>query len=921
MGKYGNPLPGFGAYCRKAAAEGAVLLKNENHTLPLKKDEMISVFGRCQFDTYRSGTGSGGAVNVPYAVNIIKGMRDSGDFTINEEVVKVYEEWLQENPFDNGGGVWAGEPWNQKEMVISEEVVKTAAAKSKKALYIIGRTAGEDKDYANEAGSYLLTEEELENLSVLTSCFDQVAVLMNVSNIIDMSWVNDPAYKGHITAVLYTWQGGMETGNAVADVLSGKVSPSGKLTDTIAKALSDYPAADNFGDEKQNIYAEDIYVGYRYFETFCPEKVLYPFGYGLSYTTFETKVKGAVSDAETITITAEVKNTGDCKGKEVVQVYVHAPQGTLGKPARELKAFAKTKELVPGETEELTLLVPVKRLASYDDSGVTGQKSCYVLEPGAYEFYVGNSVRATEKADIDGKGAYEVKQLTIIEKLTEALAPVVSFDRLKPGACGEDGIYETGKEAAPQRTVKLGERIHANLPEALEITGDQEIRLSDVAEGHATLDAFIAQLQKEELATIVRGEGMSSPKVTPGTASAFGGVSDALHAYGIPVACCSDGPSGIRMEGGWKATQLPIGTLLACSFNLPMMEELYEMEGKELVSNEIDTLLGPGINIHRHPLNGRNFEYYSEDPFVTGTFAAAAVRGIKKGGSTATVKHFAANDQEKARHTVDAVVSERALREIYLKGFEIAVKEGGAVSIMTSYNPINGHWSASNYDLNTTVLRGEWGFDGIVMTDWWASMNDPIEGGEQSRQMTSAMVRAQNDLYMVINNNGAEINAMQDDSVEALENGKLTVGELQRSAKNICKFIVNALVMTRPLKPLEEVKAFAPLQDVEETPAKPSSDAAVRFTPEYGKTERIYVKEDGIYHVVASLMSKQPDLAQVASNININGELLCTVQTGGTWGRYMTQKLTRVALKKGWYDVTTEVVKPELEFGWMELRK
>lgn len=921
MGKYGNPLPGFGAYCRKAAAEGAVLLKNENHTLPLKKDEMISVFGRCQFDTYRSGTGSGGAVNVPYAVNIMEGMRNSGDFTINEEVVKVYEEWLQENPFDNGGGVWAGEPWNQKEMVISEEVAKTAAAKSKKALYIIGRTAGEDKDYANEAGSYLLTEEELENLSVLTSCFEQVAVLMNVSNIIDMSWVNDPAYKGHITAILYTWQGGMETGNAVADVLSGKVSPSGKLTDTIAKALSDYPAADNFGDEKQNIYAEDIYVGYRYFETFCPEKVLYPFGYGLSYTTFETRVKGAVSDAEKITITAEVKNTGGCKGKEVVQVYVHAPQGTLGKPARELKAFTKTKELVPGETEELTLVVPVKSLASYDDSGVTGQKSCYVLEPGAYEFYVGDSVRATEKADIDGKGAYEVKQLTMIEKLTEALAPVVAFDRLKPGACGEDGIYETGKEAVPQRTANLSERIHANLPEALEITGDQGIRLSDVAEGHATLDAFIAQLQKEELATIVRGEGMSSPKVTPGTASAFGGVSDALHAYGIPVACCSDGPSGIRMEGGWKATQLPIGTLLACSFNLPMMEELYEMEGKELVSNEIDTLLGPGINIHRHPLNGRNFEYYSEDPFVTGTFAAAAVRGIKKGGSTATVKHFAANDQEKARHTVDAVVSERALREIYLKGFEIAVKEGGAVSIMTSYNPINGHWSASNYDLNTTVLRGEWGFDGIVMTDWWASMNDPIEGGEQSRQMTSAMVRAQNDLYMVINNNGAEINAMQDDSVEALENGKLTVGELQRSAKNICKFIVNALVMTRPLKPLEEVKAFAPLQDVEGTPAETSSDAAVRFTPEYGKTERIYVKEDGIYHVVASLMSKQPDLAQVASNININGELLCTVQTGGTWGMYMTQKLTRVALKKGWYDVTTEVVKPELEFGWMELRK
>ena len=928
MGKYGNPLPGFGAYCRSAAAEGAVLLKNEGHTLPLKKDEVVSVFGRCQFDTYRSGTGSGGAVNVPYAVNIMDGMKNSGAFTLNEEIVDLYTAWLQEHPFDNGGGVWAGEPWHQKEMVISEDVAKGAAAKSAKALYIIGRTAGEDKDYANEAGSYLLTEEELENLRVLTSHFEQVAVLMNVSNIIDMSWVNDPAYKGHITAVLYTWQGGMETGNAVADVLSGKVSPSGKLTDTIAMSLEDYPAADNFGDEKQNIYAEDIYVGYRYFETFCPEKVLYPFGYGLSYTTFETEVKEAVSDDGEIRITAEVKNTGDCKGKEVVQVYVHAPWGALGKPVRELKAFAKTKELAPGEKEELTLCVPVKSLASYDDSGVTGHKSCYVLEPGAYEFYVGNSVRATERADVDGRGAYEVKELMVVEELTEVLAPTVAFERLKPGACKADGVCETETEAVPRRTISLKERITEHLPKELVITGDQGIKLSDVAAGRADMDAFIAQLGKEELATIVRGEGMSSPKVTPGTASAFGGVSDALYGYGIPVACCSDGPSGIRMEGGWKATQLPIGTLLACSFNLPMMEELYEMEGRELVSNEIDTLLGPGINIHRHPLNGRNFEYYSEDPLVTGAFAAATVRGIRKGGSTATVKHFAANDQEKARHTVDAVVSERALREIYLKGFELAVKEGGAVSIMTSYNPINGHWSASNYELNTTVLREEWGFEGIVMTDWWASMNDPIEGGEQSRQMTSAMVRAQNDLYMVVNNNGAEVNAMQDDTLEALENGKLTIGELQRSAKNICKFIVNALVMKRPLKPLEEVKRFEPLSEAEKpAEAEPVSgengsvESDVRFVPVDKKAEKIYVKEDGIYTVVAKLMSPQPDLAQVATNFTINGELAATIQTGGTWGRYMTQKVTRVGLKKGWYEVMTEVVKPEMKFEWMEFRK
>lgn len=939
MGKYGNPLPGFGEYCRRAAGEGAVLLKNEEHTLPLKKEEMVSVFGRCQFDTYRSGTGSGGAVNVPYAVSIYEGMTKSGDFTLNEEIVELYREWLTEHPFDKGGGAWAAEPWHQQEMVITEEVAAKAAAKSEKAVYLIGRTAGEDKDYANEAGSYLLTEEELGNLKVLTTHFEKVAVLMNVSNIIDMSWVEDPAYNGHITAVLYVWQGGMETGNAVADLLSGKVTPSGKLTDTIAAHLSDYPAYDNFGDKERNFYAEDIYVGYRYFETFAPKKVLYEFGYGLSYTTFDIKIKSANSISllesghakDQVVIAAEVKNTGDCKGKEVVQVYVKAPQGALGKPAMELKAFAKTGELLPGQTEELVLTVPVERMASYDDSGVTGHKSCYVLESGVYEFYVGNSVKHTEKADVDGRGGYEAEELIVVEQLQEALAPTEHFLRMKPGDVQSDGTYDITREQVPQQTIDLRERILKNLPKEYKITGDRGIRLSDVAEHKASLEEFVSQLNREELAAIVRGEGMCNPKVTPGTASAFGGLSDGLHAYGIPAACCSDGPSGIRMEGGWQATQMPIGTLLASSFNLPMMEELYEMEGRELVSNEIDTLLGPGINIHRFPLNGRNFEYFSEDPYVTGCFAAAAVRGIRKGGSTATIKHFAANNQETARFTVDSVVSERALREIYLKGFEIAVKEGGAVSLMTSYNPLNGHWTASSYDLNTTILRGEWGYEGIVMTDWWACMNDPVEGGTQSRQMTSAMVRAQNDLYMVVNNNGSEINAMADDTIEALGNGKLTVGELQRSARNICRFILNAPVMKRPLKPLDEVKTFEPLNAEPENPAIPGGclkAGGCGQKLQESNTEvyedktiyKIYVNQPGVYNFIVRFKSPQPDLAQVATNVYINGELAFTIQTNGTWNMAMTQKICKLELKQGWYELKTEVVKPEMHIEWIELR-
>ena len=922
MSTIGVPLEGFGAYCRAAAAEGAVLLKNEGHMFPLKKEEMVSVFGRCQFETYRSGTGSGGAVNVPYAVNIYDGMRESGSFTLNEELADIYRAWLKDHPFDNGGGGWAAEPWHQKEMVITEEIAAAAAEKSEKAIFIIGRTAGEDKDYANEAGSYLLTPEELENLKVLTAHFEQVAVLLNVSNIIDMSWLKNPVYKDHIRSVLYIWQGGMESGNAVADVLSGKVSPSGKLTDTIACSLADYPAANDFGDTVRNFYTEDIYVGYRYFETFCPEKVMYEFGFGLSYSKFDIEILKAETVTEEsevggawgshgvsidngtcagkeVQITICVKNTGDCRGKEVVQVYVQAPQGKLGKPARELKAFAKTKELAPGEKQKMTLHIPVKNLASYDDSGVTGHKSCYVSEAGAYVFHVGNSVRNTKIADVDGKGAYIVKELCVTEALQEALAPTEAFERIRPGEKRDDGSYEQEKDAVPQQTIRLQERIEEHLPEQLAITGDKGIRFADVAEGKAALDTFIAQLTKEELATIVRGEGMSSPKVTPGTASTFGGVSDRLYEYGIPAACCADGPSGIRMESGLKATQLPIGTLLACSFNIPMMEELYVMEGKELVANEVDTLLGPGINIHRYPLNGRNFEYFSEDPYVTGRFAAAVTRGIKKGGSFATVKHFAANNQETARPTVDSVVSERALREIYLKGFEIAVKEGEASSIMTSYNPINGHWTSSNYDLNTTILRGEWGYEGIVMTDWWAKANH--EGQPSDPRIHAVMAAAQNDVYMVT----ADAQDMQqDDMLEEFQKGNLTRGQLQRNAINILQFVLKSPAM------LYEMDRISPeeLKD-RKNAAKDDPDVSkmMKFvTDEQGNIrisgggwdthqgKEILADLDmkaGSYELQMKVKSNLDDLAQLPVTVYLDNIIKGPLSFRGSKGQWVTQQI------------------------------
>lgn len=925
----GVPLPELAAYSRIAAAEGAVLLKNENKMLPVLENEVISVFGRCQFDYYRSGTGSGGAVNVEYVCNIIDGIHRNKKIKLNEELVKQYEEWIAENPADDGGGGWAAEPWHQKEMQITDQIAKSAREKSEKAIFIIGRTAGEDQDNVDAEGGYRLTQEEKSNLLVLTHHFEQVAVLLNVANIIDMSWAEDSVYQGHIRAILYIWQGGMVGGLAVADVLSAEVNPSGKLPDTIAFRLEDYPSTSNFGSEVQNFYQEDIYVGYRYFETFAPEKVQYPFGFGLSYTEFETEVmeaKSAGGGADTrIDLVVRVKNTGSFAGKEVIQVYSGAPQGVLGKPAKELRAFAKTAKLQPNEEEKLHISFPVSAMASYDDSGITGNKSCYILEAGSYEIFVGNSVRSLTKADIDRKGAFIVENLIVTATLEEAMAPVKAFQRMKPGKTNCNGNYEILQEDTPLQTIFLENRITSRLPESMPQTGDKGIKLGDVAEGKSSMDAFIAQLSTEELATIVRGEGMSSPKVTPGTAAAFGGVGDALAAYGIPIACAADGPSGIRMESGLKATQMPIGTLLSSSWNIPMMEELYELEGKELRYNEIDTLLGPGVNIHRNPLNGRNFEYYSEDPYLAGCFASAAVKGIRKSGCVGTVKHYAGNNQEKARFQVDSIISERALREIYLKAFEIAVKEGNATSIMTSYNPVNGHWSASNYDLNTTILRGEWGYQGIVMTDWWAMMNDTSKGGPADRKNTAFMVRAQNDIYMVVNNNGAEVNAMNDNTLEFLEKGNLTVGELQRCAKNICEFLMQVPAFERKPEEASRIQKFAAKkyteQDIPEGEPPYILSEQPKITPKYGEPVYLKVENPGIYSIVGELSSQGTNQAQATVNMILNGEVMTTVQLNGTDGNKIIQKLIKVNLECGYYELRLDLIKPYMTIGWLEFRR
>ena len=922
----GVPLEGLAELGRIAAAQGTVLLKNEEQTLPVHNQEEVAVFGRVQLDYYRSGTGSGGAVNVPYATNLMDGLRSSGRVQINEKVAKAYEDWRLENPFDNGGGGWAAEPWCQKEMPLTDELVKAAAETSKKAIVVIGRTAGEDKDNSSKPGSYLLSEGETAMLDQVTRFFNKVIVVLNVANIIDMSWLEKPEWKASIKSVIYVWQGGMEGGNAAADVLTGIVTPSGKLSDTIAWEISAYPSDANHGDPKKNSYEEDIYVGYRYFETFAPEKVQFPFGFGLSYTEFEVNPLEAHVTAEGISVQAEVKNIGsEYNGREVVQVYLEAPQGKLGRPARELVGFGKTSILECGKAQTLTMDIPWERLATYDDSGVTGHKSCYLLEAGAYRLHVGNSVRNTAPIMIDGAEAYEQKEVRVLQELEEVCAPVETLRRMKPGVRKADGSYELIYEEAPKQTVDLEKRITERLPKETPITGDQGIKLQDVASGKATMEAFVAQLSKEELASIVRGEGMCSIKVTPGTASAFGGVTERLLGYGIPAGCCADGPSGIRMDTGSLATQLPIGTLLACTFDMPLIEMLFYWQGKELVRNEIDTLLGPGINIHRHPLNGRNFEYFSEDPLLTGLSAAAITKGIGVSGSQATVKHYACNSQETARFEVNSVVSERALRLIYLKGFELAVREGDAKSIMTSYNAINGHWSASNYDLNTTLLRKEWGYTGIVMTDWWARMNDVVYGGPESKTDTRDMVRAQNDLYMVVPNDSAETNTNGDNTLEALEEGRLTVGELQRSAANICRFLMHSPAFDRKIE-WKQSKVEAKL-----IPAKPEGTEQLEYVTrnerkthilmEQTKQAVFFVDSYGTYQVISNVMSMESSVAQMVCKATLNGDPLVTIQTNGTGGRYVRQQLLQVRLEPGFYQLELEFVKPGMVVQCIDFEK
>ena len=677
---------------KRAAGEGIVLLKNNGNLLPLKLNAKLAVFGKAQTDYVKGGGGSGN-VYCEYVRDIYESLKLTGKVQVFDKLSMYYKSYA-ETSYQNGklNGIF-------DEAEIPTELLSEAREFTDTAVITINRNSGEGWDRKNDGTDtyFYLSDREKAMVSAVTDSFNKVIVLINAGAMINTDWFAD---NDKIQAALMIWQGGMEGASAAADVLTGDINPSGKLVDTCAKSFSDYPSSEGFHESEDYVkYTEDIFVGYRYFETVPnkKERVVYPFGYGLSYTSFEMSGINAVELGGRIYVSVTVTNTGSRSGKEVVQLYYSAPQGKITKAAIELCAFKKTKELMPGESETIMLDFAADDMASYDDIGVVCE-SAYIMERGEYRLFTGNSVRNVAELDF----RHIETQTRIIKRLTKYCAPERLGKRLTA-----NGEYMTIEDSAQERkSFECEYRCERNIPE-----NEEDIKkLIDVYNGEITLDEFISQLSDDEMISLLRG--------TQNTGVADTGGIGGIEKYGIPMPMTADGPAGVRIERGISTTAFPVATMLACTWNTELAEEVGRAGALEAKENNLFIWLTPALNIHRSPLCGRNFEYYSEDPYIAGKFAAAMVRGIQSEGIAATPKHFACNNKETNRTESDSVLSERALREIYLKGFEICINESKPRTIMTAYNIINGVRASENAELLTGILRNEWGFDGLVMTDW-----------------------------------------------------------------------------------------------------------------------------------------------------------------------------------------------------------
>lgn len=774
------------ALAREAAREGIVLLKNEKELLPLKNGAKVALLGKGCFDYVKGGGGSG-EVAVKETVTLYDALKQQAD------VVTVYEpacEYYKENVLSqyHDGMV----PGMTVEPELPEELLRGARKFTDIAIICISRFSGEGWDrsdiiyYDGENpwekentmpklvakvypdGDFYLTKAEQKMIQTVKADFPKIIIVLNIGGAIETAWLKEDAQIG---AVLNIWQGGMEGAQAAAEILCGKANPCGKLADTFARELESYPSTKTYHESVHYVdYTEDIYVGYRFFETIPgkAEEVCYPFGFGLSYTRFEIVTEKVWEEDASVKFKVKVTNIGNRAGKEVVQIYYSAPQGLLKKPAKELGAFAKTRELLTGESQTLILSVDKYMMASYDDLGKI-RKSAYVLEKGSYRFYVGNSVTDTQTVNF----SMELTENEILKQLDSKCAPTSLKKRML-----SDGSYE---ELPQSECHDMNECVIQKMVPATEEALVPETRararfmlmhpyaegvrpLEEVAEGHMSMDEFLAQLSDKDLISLLGGQ----PNLGVADTHGFGNLPE----YGVPNVMTADGPAGLRLheDRGVFTTSWPCATLMACTWNLDLVERVGKAGAEEIKENNIGVWLTPAVNIHGNPLCGRNFEYYSEDPFLTGKVGAAAVKGIQSEHIAAAVKHFACNNKETNRKNSDSRVSERALREIYLKGFEIIVKEADPWVVMSSYNVINGYRASENRELLEDILRGEWNFNGMVTSDWWTR-------GEHYKE-----IKAGNDVKMAC--------GFPERVEEAMSLGAIDRKDLVRCARRVLELIL-----------------------------------------------------------------------------------------------------------------------------------
>ena len=796
------------ALARRAAQQGIVLLQNKDNALPIAPGK-LAVYGAGASMTVKGGTGSG-EVNERYTVTILQGLENAG-FTVTTK------QWIAdfEAEYDRAKQAYAERKaktsllqfgdviniMNDPLMLPAGRVVTDAdieASDTDTALYIVARQAGEGTDKKLDKGEFDLMPEEKESLRRLAAAYKKTILVINSGAQMDLSILDEI----DISAVLYFCQQGEEGGNALADVLTGKVSPSGKLVDTWAKKYTDIPFANEYsylsGDTTQEYYKEGIYVGYRYFDTFdvAPR---WPFGFGLSYTEFVLTAGAPTLNEADVTLPVTVENIGKAAGREVVQVYASAPAGELDKERKRLVAFAKTEELAPGAAETLTLHFSMKDCTSYDEKA-----AAFVLEAGEYIVQVG-----TSGADVTPAAVVEVAEKQVVTRCKNVCKPAKPVTELTAPK------RETAEidPAVPRLTMQ------PFAPEAVRYAKPNE---SESAQVKAILDT----LTPKEMAQLCVGAGygcmMKADKIS--TLGCIGKTTDTLCKKGLLGVNLSDGPAGLRISQGSAVkrgkvktlqfvmsfmeffpgfmkkmmladpqkdellyqfcTAFPVGTALAQTWNTALCEEVGHAIGTEMNEYLVTYWLAPAMNIHRNPLCGRNFEYYSEDPVVSGKIAAALVRGVQSfPGTYATIKHFAANNQEDNRNKSNSNLDERALREIYLRGFEICVKEAHPASLMSSYNKINGIYSPNCGELLTDVLRNEWGFDGMVMTDWYSTGN--------GLGTNDGAIKAGNDLIMP----GMPANAKE--ILAGLKNGTITEDELRLSAGRIARQILASNVAAK----------------------------------------------------------------------------------------------------------------------------